>query len=263
MHIHHVGVYRHAQRYIQLADHAFLGLTVSGLVHSRTSGGALSATDVPYLSILLAGESSDFEFNPTRENWVIQLDSPELRANPGDPASVQLRAASGWVSVPRVVRFGPARVPGWRDEFRSIREAMSSPLPIDRFRAELGVLGILRAFVDSGARTRTKTPAQELRQSIDEDAEGEYTLETLAQRVGYSGDHLRKLFEVEFGIGPQAYRAQRRLAVVMELIANSRLNVKEIAARAGFKHVSHLSASFKSAFGITPREGIRRYRHGR
>jgi AraC-like DNA-binding protein len=36
-----------------------------------------------------------------------------------------------------------------------------------------------------------------------------------------------------------------------------------MATRAGFRHVSHLSASFKSAFGLTPREGVRRYRHGR
>ena len=262
MTLRHIGVYRHAERYRQTAEHTFLGFTVSGLVYAHQPDADLDARSGPFFSLLLKGEVTDFEFGADRENWVVQLDTDDLRADPARRASVLARQGATWVPLPRYVFVPRERVPGWREECRRIREAFASPVPRERLRAELGVLGLFRVFLDSEAGTLSVSPAQELKRLIDEDVEFARTLDQLSRRVGYSADHLRKLFEGEFQTSPQEYRSQRRLALVMDLVANSRLSVKEIAARAGFRHVSHLSAAFRHSLGICPREGIRRYRYG-
>ena len=48
--------------------------------------------------------------------------------------------------------------------------------------------------------------------------------------------------------------------VMMDLISNSELSVKEISRRVGFAHVSHFSTAFRRHFDMTPSEGIRRFR---
>jgi transcriptional regulator GlxA family with amidase domain len=50
---------------------------------------------------------------------------------------------------------------------------------------------------------------------------------------------------------------------MMELIANSSLSVKEIAFRTGFRNVSHFCMEHRKRYGITPLEGIRKFRTGR
>ena len=258
----HVGVYRHAETHVQRAEHIFLGFTVGGVIYTRGPGRELTASDAPYVSLLLAGETTEFSYGSRRENWVIQLDSRDVRPDPDRHEAARLRSGGGWISVPRIVRLRRDRIPLMRDEFQAVREAFVTPVPLQRARAEFGVLAILRTFLDAASSAPALSPAQELKRLIDEDVNVSESIESLSQRVGYSPDHLRKKFEREFRVSPLRYRNQRRMALVMDLVADSRLSVKEIAARTGFRHVSHLSASFKKAYGITPREGIEKYRYG-
>jgi AraC-like DNA-binding protein len=68
------------------------------------------------------------------------------------------------------------------------------------------------------------------------------------------------LFTKQFGIAPLAYRNGRRMLQAMELVRSSRLSVKQIAQKMGFRHATHLSAMFRRAFGLTVSEAMRRYR---
>jgi AraC-like DNA-binding protein len=47
----------------------------------------------------------------------------------------------------------------------------------------------------------------------------------------------------------------------MELISNSSLSIKEIAEKTGFEHSSHLCMEFKKHFGITPGNGVKKFRY--
>jgi AraC-like DNA-binding protein len=262
VHIHHVGVYRDAQRHTQVADHVFLGLDVAGLRSQQGPGPRRDGSSIPAFTLLLAGETTEFEFGPERENWVIQLDSPDMAPDPRHAERVLLRYGKAWTDVPRIVAVGRERVHGWVSEMERIRECSASPLPHLRLRAELGVLNILRFMLDSRGESLARTPAQALRARIDEDPRMAQSLEALSRGIGYSPDYLRKLFEREYHVSPQEYRNRRRMALVMEQIANSRLSVKQIAESTGFRHLSHLSASFRAAFGMTPRAAIRQFRYG-
>ena len=247
---------------MQRAGHVFLGLTIDGLVSHSIAGREMAPSDAPCLWLLLPGETTEFRYGRRRENWVIQLDSPDMASDPNGLDEVRLRAAGAWIPVPRIVGVRRHRVPIMRDEFQAVRDSFVTPIPLLRARAEFGVLTILRSFIDAAMDAPSLSPAQELKCLMDEDVAATESLESLSRRVGYSPDHLRKKFELEFHLTPQAYRNQRRMAMVMDLVADSRLSVKEIATRTGFTHVSHLSMSFKRAFGITPSEGIARYRFG-
>ena len=258
--IHHVGVYRHTQRFVQTAEHVFLSLTVSGCIHWRIPGAECNSRTGPYFSVLLAGDVTDFEYGPERENWVIQLDTPELIADPHHSGHVLLRHKETWVEFPRIARVDRPLVDGWVAEMTRIRECHAAPLPIMQLRAELGVLGILRFMLDSRMDIPKRSPAQILRARIDQDTAMAHSLNELSRAVGYSPDYLRKLFVREYHVSPQHYRNQRRLAVVMDQIANSRLSIKQIADAAGFRHQSHLSSAFREAYGMAPREAIRRFR---
>ncbi len=260
--IHHVGVYRDAQRFVQTAEHAFLGLTVSGCIRWQTLGLECSGRTGPYLSLMLAGDTTAFEYGPDRENWVIQFDTPDLAADPHRPERVLLRHGEARIALPRITLVDRPLVDGWVAEMVRIRECLAVPIPATQLRAELGVLAVLRFMLDSQVQAPSQSPAQMLRTRIDQDTMMTRSLDEHSHAVGYSPDYLRKLFIREYHVSPQQYRNRRRMASVMDLVANSRLSVKQIAEAAGFRHQSHLSAAFRSAFGTTPREAVRRFRYG-
>ena len=64
-------------------------------------------------------------------------------------------------------------------------------------------------------------------------------------------------------IDPGEYRRRRRLDRVMELILQSDLTLKEIAAEVGMAHVTHLYALLGTRFTETPAELVRHYREAR
>ena len=64
-------------------------------------------------------------------------------------------------------------------------------------------------------------------------------------------------------IDPGEYRRRRRLDRVMELILQSDLTLKEIAAEVGMAHVTHLYALRGTRFTETPAELVRHYREAR
>lgn len=82
----------------------------------------------------------------------------------------------------------------------------------------------------------------------------------LSRRCGYSVEHLRKLFRKEFHISPKQYRQRQLVAQAMAMAADTQLTVKEISSRLGYTYVSHFSAQFKAATGITPTGAIQKYR---
>jgi AraC-like DNA-binding protein len=260
--IHHAGVYRHAQCYVQRAEHVFLGLTVTGCIRWQTPGVACDRRTGPFLSLLLPGDTVAFEYGADRENWVVQFDCPGILPDLRHPQRVLVQHRTARIPLSRVVPVGRPLVDGLAARMRSVRECLSAPTPAMQLRAELTVLELIRHMLESQNQTPARTPAQILRSRIDEDQTLSRSLESLSRESGYSPDYLRKLFVREFQVSPQQYRTQRRLAAVMDLVANSRLSLKQIAEATGFRHQSHLSAAFRAAYGLTPRQAIRQFRQG-
>jgi AraC-like DNA-binding protein len=260
MDLRHVGVYREVRSKRQRPRYAFLLLHVSGLVRMTLPGHDL-VEPPPFLVLILPGELMTFAFRAPRENWVLQFTSGDLRpvASPGE---VALRHGDGWVAAPRLVEVSPAQISGWREEFARLRELLAAPTPANRLAAELAVSGALRHFLDRPQPAAARTPAARFKALLDDRANLGRTLAELGRGCGVSPDHLRVLFRRAYGIAPAAYRERQRLAAVDDLMAATDLSLKQIAARSGFRHPSHLSAAYRKARGVTPREALRQLRQG-
>jgi len=82
----------------------------------------------------------------------------------------------------------------------------------------------------------------------------------LCNHIGASRRKLQYCFQETLGINPVAYlRALRLNAVRRELrMSTQSLNVQDVAARWGFWHLSRFSGDYRTLFGETPSQTLRR-----
>jgi AraC family transcriptional regulator len=74
----------------------------------------------------------------------------------------------------------------------------------------------------------------------------------LSAVAGISRSHFARAFRNTVGMAPHAFVLQRRLARAVELLAQRKLSIREVAERCGFADQAHLTRSFKSRFGRPP-----------
>ena len=74
----------------------------------------------------------------------------------------------------------------------------------------------------------------------------------LARRVNLSRWHFTHLFKAEISLSPKHYMLSLKIKKAEELLTESFLTVKEIAATVGFADRSHFSRDFRKACGHTP-----------
>ncbi len=75
---------------------------------------------------------------------------------------------------------------------------------------------------------------------------------TLAQQMGVSESHFRRVFQQAMGSPPHRYIHRLRLERVRELLLRTDLSIARIANDCGFKGQSHMTASFHQLYGVTP-----------
>lgn len=73
------------------------------------------------------------------------------------------------------------------------------------------------------------------------------TLDELAAAACLSTYHFVRMFKASFGASPHAWVMQRRLARARALLAAGRLPLQQVAAEAGYAHLSHLNAALQRA----------------
>ena len=74
----------------------------------------------------------------------------------------------------------------------------------------------------------------------------------LAERLGVSDRHLRRLFEAQLGISPLQYLQTRRLLTAKQLLTDTPLPVTEVALASGFGSVRRFNAAFAQHYGLSP-----------
>ncbi|HEX2950883.1 MAG TPA: helix-turn-helix transcriptional regulator [Armatimonadota bacterium] len=257
--IRRIGRYHHSEQNIQTNDYQCISFVVSGLRCFRM-GSIPDCPPPPFFCFWPAQVPLTFAFGPDRENWAIILEAPQLHLLPQRQV-VEIAHHDGIITIPAFLPVPQERVAGWQWELQRMQEALQNPTPQNTLRANLGVMNILRYALDRQADAPDATPAQQLKRLIDLDEHFLESLAALSKQCGYSVDHLRVLFTQEYQMSPVHYRNRRRMSLAMELIANSRLSVKEIADRLGFQYVSHFSSAFRDEFNIPPSAGIKRFRH--
>lgn len=258
----HAGVYRMVQpAQTQTVPCPWLNLHLRGMTRFRLLDYGYEVLHPgPFLSLGVPGTRVYFETTAPRENYVLMLDGLAVR-HAGSEGVVEIAYENAWIPVPGFLFPPPEAIPGLTLEFTHVLECFRNPLPANRLAASLSIASILRRFLEHhGARAPANSPAAALRQLLDDDLGFSKPLPELAKHCGYSPDHMRSLFRREYGISPLEYRNQRRLALAMDLVAKSTLSAKEIAARTGFRYLSHFSLFFRQHAGLSPRAAIARFR---
>ena len=107
---------------------------------------------------------------------------------------------------------------------------------------------------DDGVAPRLVTEAVRL---IDRGWMNERSVDSLAERLGVSGRHLRRRMESTLGVTPVELAQTRRLALAKQLLHDTRLPLADVAFASGFGSVRRFNAAFRARFARSPLE-IRR-----
>lgn len=89
---------------------------------------------------------------------------------------------------------------------------------------------------------------------ISEGALDDGDIESLANRLGVTSRHLRRLFNKHLGASPLAVAHTQRLQFAKRLIDQTALSMQEISTAAGFGSVRRFNDTFRKTYGRAPRE---------
>jgi transcriptional regulator GlxA family with amidase domain len=145
------------------------------------------------------------------------------------------------------------------------RRGAANPAAIDR--ALEGVSAAVRRRPGSGTRVRPASvalhPIQPSRvtdvdrvrkamQFLEEHASEPVNLEQVAEYIGWSKWHCARTFKRHTGIGVAEFCRTVRVRLARQLLSDTALSVKEVAAAAGFTYPSDLTRCFLRVFGLSP-----------
>ncbi len=84
------------------------------------------------------------------------------------------------------------------------------------------------------------------------------SVEDLAERLGVTSRHLRRLFTRHLGASPLAVAHTQRLHFAKRLIDQTQLPMRDIAVAAGYRSTRRFNDAFRTTYGRAPRE-LRRH----
>lgn len=94
----------------------------------------------------------------------------------------------------------------------------------------------------------------EIRDYLLEDLSINIEIKEITMKFGVSTANLHRNFKKVFGTSPHKFVKKSRLDNAYELLLETDMPIVEIVDQLGFTHSSHLTNSFKSEFGISPKQ---------
>lgn len=107
------------------------------------------------------------------------------------------------------------------------------------------------------------TPAQRLRDCMDNRAEQNVSLRELSRELHYSVNYLIREFKKEYGITPHQYLQKKRLYLAQLYLQHSSESVNEIAMRLHYADAQYFIGAFRRQLGITPAQYRKAHRSPR
>lgn len=122
--------------------------------------------------------------------------------------------------------------------------------PCMKCRPEIAPGAGLPWTVMDASRTLARQAADALdAQAASGDSQG---LPRIAERLGVSDRHLRRIFQAEHGVTPLQYLQTRRLLLAKHLLTDTRLAVAQVALASGFNSLRRFNAAFAESYRMSP-----------
>jgi len=77
-------------------------------------------------------------------------------------------------------------------------------------------------------------------------------LAALAERLGVSERHLRRIFHAEHGVTPLQYLQTRRLLLAKQLLTDTEMPIAQVALTSGFRSLRRFNAAFLGGYRMNP-----------
>ena len=91
--------------------------------------------------------------------------------------------------------------------------------------------------------------------------EGPESLAELADKLGVTDRHLRRLFNQHLGKTPMAVKQENRLGLAITLLKDQQSSVPDVAYAAGFGSLRRFNDAFRTTYGMTPTEWRETHAH--
>lgn len=78
------------------------------------------------------------------------------------------------------------------------------------------------------------------------------TLPALAERLGVTDRHLRRIFQAAHGVSPHAWLTTQRLLLAKQLLTDTTLPVTQVALASGFESLRRFNAAFAEHYRLAP-----------
>ncbi|KNZ31670.1 MAG: hypothetical protein AD742_17030 [Methylibium sp. NZG] len=127
--------------------------------------------------------------------------------------------------------------------------------PCLKCRPEIAPGPGVRWTVMDASRTLALQAAAELdRHAAQDDTRDDETpsVALIAERLGVSDRHLRRIFAAEHGVTPLQYVQTRRLLLAKQLLTDTRLPIAQVALTSGFRSLRRFNAAFAHNYRMSP-----------
>lgn len=134
---------------------------------------------------------------------------------------------------------------GYRPCLRCRPELAPSSLPWTTLDAS-------RTLALQAARWLDEPLAWQGKSTNDADSDAKPSIRQLAEHLGVSDRHVRRLFEAQFGVSPLQYLQTRRLLTAKQLLTDTDMPIAQVALCSGFGSVRRFSAAFLAHYRLSP-----------
>lgn len=246
--------FHHPQSLIQRNDENWLLIHFSGLDYANSempSGEDLGPIEYwrPFALFLPSKGKFSFSYGDRRDNWVLMLSDHSIEEK--SCSEVDLRMNGSQISIPAYHSLSTHQVERAQSSLKRLLLAFHRPGANRDVLVSLSLNALLDIILNPDSGPERADPVEAFRQSIVEDRNFTKTLATLSDEIGYSSDHLRRLFEQSYGISPKIFREQYRMDLAMNFL-NSGMTAKTVSKELGYHYPAHFSNAFKKFYGTSP-----------
>lgn len=254
------------------ATHFHVNLPVHGRVENRISGARAVTVAVPgQATVFMPDHPADILWGADSLQLCLMIPAPtlveELEQLLGRSISRPLvfetqmdlstPAARAWRSSLEVLRIEVAEGPGLTSQIRVARQ-------LERLMVDGLLLGQPHNYsdaLDRGSWRPPSGPVARARELLEEQPDEAWSTSSLAVRVHLSVRSLQEGFARDAGMPPMTYLQQVRLRRARDQLREAspgKATVAAVASGLGLFHLGRFAAAYRSAFGESPSQTLRR-----